>query len=216
MACEVLVLWIFLRAMAKGNDAWHTEGMRAPAVSHPLDRTSRNSRILTCLQTGLHVRFWFERLLVPLLSLGPCCFHVVSRRLLGPFFGVSNFVAVSRWASRQPSRTPWPGPGRGPALFFRLPGKPRSQRRLLQPGDPQHSSIFWLRFLTDKELEDVHHGVSCMMELHGAKDLPKPRSPEMKDVVAKALAFRGRQACVRRPSVFVCVCVCVCVCLRVC
>jgi len=48
-------------------------------------------------------------------------------------------------------------------------------------------------FLTDKELEDVHHGVSCMMELHGAKDLPKPRSPEMKDVVVSILTDTGKE-----------------------
>jgi len=49
------------------------------------------------------------------------------------------------------------------------------------------------QYLTDSELEDVHHGVSCMLELHGAKDLPAPRAANMKDVVVTVMTDSGRE-----------------------
>lgn len=37
--------------------------------------------------------------------------------------------------------------------------------------------------MSDKDVEDVQHNLSCELLLHSAKDLPAPRTPEMKDVV---------------------------------
>jgi len=49
------------------------------------------------------------------------------------------------------------------------------------------------QYLTDNELDDVHHGVSSMLELHGAKDLPAPRTRGMKDVVVTVMTDSGRE-----------------------
>lgn len=43
------------------------------------------------------------------------------------------------------------------------------------------------------DAEDVQHAVSCMLELHAAKDLPAPRTPDMKDVVVTVLTDGGKE-----------------------
>ena len=35
-----------------------------------------------------------------------------------------------------------------------------------------------LRVMSDKDVEDVQHNLSCELLLHSAKDLPAPRTPE--------------------------------------
>jgi len=50
-----------------------------------------------------------------------------------------------------------------------------------------------LQQFMSKDAEDVQHAVSCMLELHSAKDLPAPRTPEMKDVVLTILTDTGKE-----------------------
>lgn len=45
----------------------------------------------------------------------------------------------------------------------------------------------------DGELDDVQHGVSCMLELEGAKDMPCPRTAQMKDVMVTVMTDAGKE-----------------------
>lgn len=57
----------------------------------------------------------------------------------------------------------------GVAEFVGSGGKTGIFRDFLSKTDP--------RFMS-KDAEDVQHAVSCMLELHSAKDLPAPRTPD--------------------------------------
>jgi len=47
--------------------------------------------------------------------------------------------------------------------------------------------------LLDAELEDVHHGVSAMLELEGIKDLPAPHADGLQDVLITILTDDGKE-----------------------
>jgi len=57
---------------------------------------------------------------------------------------------------------------------------------MMGPGRPQRGPP-----LLGNELEDVHHGVSAMLEVEGAKDMPQPRTEAMKDVMISILTEDG-------------------------
>eukprot|EP00930_Biecheleria_cincta_P072214 TRINITY_DN5964_c0_g1_i1.p1 TRINITY_DN5964_c0_g1~~TRINITY_DN5964_c0_g1_i1.p1 ORF type:complete len:728 (+),score=130.12 TRINITY_DN5964_c0_g1_i1:202-2385(+) len=45
----------------------------------------------------------------------------------------------------------------------------------------------------DGELDDVQHGVSCMLEFEGAKDMPCPRTAQMRDVMITVMTDAGKE-----------------------
>jgi len=81
-----------------------------------------------------------------------------------------------------------PGSQMGTMASARL-GPLASQGALSAPGYADRPSLPAL----DGELDDVQHGVSCMLELEGAKDMPCPRTAQMKDVMVTVMTDAGKE-----------------------
>lgn len=47
--------------------------------------------------------------------------------------------------------------------------------------------------MASEAVEDVQHEVSCFVELHSAKDLPKARSADLRDVVLSIMTDSGKE-----------------------
>jgi len=60
-------------------------------------------------------------------------------------------------------------------------------------GPVRNPSLGTMPPMTDGEMEDVHHGVSAMVELEGVKDLPAPRSTAMRDVMITIMTDSGKE-----------------------
>eukprot|EP00441_Pelagodinium_beii_P031008 CAMPEP_0197709050 /NCGR_PEP_ID=MMETSP1338-20131121/128260_1 /TAXON_ID=43686 ORGANISM="Pelagodinium beii, Strain RCC1491" /NCGR_SAMPLE_ID=MMETSP1338 /ASSEMBLY_ACC=CAM_ASM_000754 /LENGTH=859 /DNA_ID=CAMNT_0043292983 /DNA_START=182 /DNA_END=2756 /DNA_ORIENTATION=+ len=94
---------------------------------------------------------------------------------LGPGPMASMGPGPGPMASMGPGPMASMGPGPGPLVPI------SSARMVSQPP------------LLDAELEDVHHGVSAMLELEGIKDLPAPYDNGFKDVMITILTDDGKE-----------------------